>query len=83
MITVETEVRLILLYEYKLDLKVTRKINAVLMKMSFLSRRPKFGFQNLERETSLSKTRLGKGGQKLLMKRNWGGLNLDLFRGSF
>jgi len=29
-ITVETEIRLILLYEYKLDLKVNRKINAVL-----------------------------------------------------
>ena len=29
MITVETEIRLILLYEYKLDLKVARLINAV------------------------------------------------------
>jgi len=29
MITVETEVRLILLYDYKIDLKMTRKINVV------------------------------------------------------
>jgi hypothetical protein len=40
-----------------------------LVKMPSLSERPNFGFQNLEQETSFSKTRLGQGGQKLLMRR--------------